>query len=123
MDMFYIVVSSIAIIILILILTVIGLMMKNQNHMDVYPPFQSPCPDYWAVNQDGTCSQSSINRLPATYNKTVAVYNNALNKIVVTGDIASYRFDFSGNSLCDNKKWANTYKLEWDGVSNSIAPC
>jgi hypothetical protein len=25
--------------------------------------------------------------------------------------------------LCDNKRWASRNKIEWDGVSNSIAKC
>ena len=119
MDIFYIVVLSIAIILLILLLTVVGLMMKNKNRIDVYPPFQSQCPDYWGVNTDGTCNpNTTINRLPNSYNPKPS----DLKKIRI--DIPGGNVhDFSGNSLCDNKKWATQYSIEWDGVSNSIVKC
>ena len=127
MDIFYIVVSSIAIIVLILILTVIGLMMKYQNHVDVYPPFQSQCPDYWTVNANGTCSQPNapqnikpLNGLPTTYNASNDIYKS---NIVTSGPSNNLAFDFSGNTLCDNNRWAKKYLIEWDGVSNSIAKC
>lgn len=133
MDIFYIVVSSIAIIFLILILTVVGLMMKHHNRVDVYPPFQSQCPDYWSVNADGTCTApkfGSVNALPSSYTyksgnglgddptlKPNVIVNSASNPNLPKN------FDFSVNSLCDNKRWASRNKIEWDGVSNSIAKC
>ena len=127
MDIFYIVVSSVAIIFLILILTVIGLMMKNTNRIDVYPPFQSQCPDYWSVNTTGSCRApnfGSVNALSAEY----IPRNDPTLKPTVIVDSASNpgfakNYDFSVNSLCDNKRWAKRNNIAWDGVTNSIANC
>jgi hypothetical protein len=125
MDIFYIVVSSIAIILLILILTVIGIMMKNTNAITNYPPYQSKCPDYWGVNADGICSQPSktavVNNLPRTYN---AASDDKLNKATYSGrSDGPYNFDFSKNSICDNMAWSKRWNIQWDGVSNSLAKC
>jgi len=129
MDIFYIVVSSIAIIVLILILTVIGLMMKYQNHVDEYPPYQSQCPDYWVTLPGGNCAQpanGAINALADNYNPlSTSKPDPTLTKNVVIagGPRGPFSYNFSANSVCDNKKWAARNKIEWDGVSNSIAPC
>jgi len=125
MDIFYIVVSSIAIILLILILTVIGIMMKSQNAITNYPPYQSQCPDYWGVNADGTCQQPAsdnrINNLPTSYR---AASDDTLNKAKTSGPtIGPYTFDFSKNSICDNMAWTKRWSIQWDGVSNSLAKC
>jgi hypothetical protein len=123
MDSFYLIVACIAIILLILLLTVIGIMMSNQNKLDAYPPYHSQCPDYWGVNSNGTCStmpdSSGLNTLPNGYNQDDAKEKARLKKIKVTASGSTLLFDFSGNKLCDNKEWANSRNIEWDGVSNS----
>lgn len=123
MDQFYLIVSVVAIVLLILLLTVIGIMMSNQNVVDVYPPYQSQCPDYWTPNSDGKCSQNpSLNKLNS-YDPQSAAEKVIQNKIKVTttgsGSDATFLFDFSENKRCDNKSWANTHGIEWDGVSNA----
>jgi hypothetical protein len=133
MDIFYIVVLSVAIIFLILILTVVGIMMKQHNRIDVYPPFQSKCPDYWTVNGDGTCTapssaigSNSVNALASSYKYTPEDDPTLRPKVIVnsaSGAGLSKTFDFSVNSLCDSKRWATRNRIEWDGVSNSIAKC
>ena len=127
MDSFYLIISCVAIVLLILLLTVVGLMMKNKNAVDVYPPYQSQCPDYWIPNTDGSCTpNSSINRLSnnATYNPTNVAEVQLLNNIIATnvsgsGNSAVWNFDFTGNTICDNKTWALAHSIQWDGVTNS----
>ena len=128
MDSFYIIVACVAIVLLILLLTVIGLMMKNQNRIDVYPPNQSQCPDYWLVNNDGKCvaniqnsNNNVINALPLNYNPTNSLERALLKNIKVTGSVnSSLQFDFSGNTICENKAWANGRSIQWDGISNAV---
>ena len=121
MDSFYIIVACVAIVLLILVLTVIGLMMKNQNRIDVYPPHQSKCPDYWSIDSDGLCiaNISPIVNGLSSYNindNTKRILKNA----TVTNSGGTYRFDFTKNSVCDNKAWANNYNIQWDGYSNAV---
>jgi len=130
MDSFYIIVACVAIVLLILLLTVIGLMMKNQNRIDVYPPNQSICPDYWEVDSKGLCIANIntsaipvINGLPSGYNFEKTLTTNEkklLNKAIVTEDgQRNLVFDFTKNTVCDNKNWSNAYGIQWDGYSNA----
>ena len=129
MDSFYIIVACVAIVLLILLLTVIGLMMSNQNRIDVYPPNKSICPDYWKVNSDGKCianiqgSVPGTNGLPSSYNGNLGIArrDKSLKNIKIELDGSGLLiYDFSGNTVCDNKKWANNNNIEWDGYSNAV---
>ncbi len=50
MDEFYLYVSIAAVIILILSLAAFGITMYKVKQMDVFPPFQNTCPDYWDIS-------------------------------------------------------------------------
>ena len=54
MDEFYLYVSIAAVIILILSLTAFGITMYKIKQLDVFPPFQNSCPDYWDISGN-TC--------------------------------------------------------------------
>jgi len=54
MEFFYIIVLSIAVIFLILILTLIGVLMKQSKKTGgTFPPIVNNCPDYWVISSDG----------------------------------------------------------------------
>ena len=54
MEFFYIIVLSIAVIFLILILTLIGVLMKQSKKTGgTFPPIVNNCPDYWVIASDG----------------------------------------------------------------------
>ena len=54
MEFFYIIVLSIAVIFLILILTLIGILMKeSKKTVGTFPPIVNNCPDYWVIASDG----------------------------------------------------------------------
>lgn len=54
MEFFYVIVLSIAVIFLILILTLIGILMKqSQKKGATFPPIVNNCPDYWVLASDG----------------------------------------------------------------------
>ncbi len=120
MDIFYVIVPSIAIIILILILTYIGIQMVNKktaSGQNVFPPQYSNCPDYWQLNNDKKCvvpqpgARNSIsatslsNSPPSGYDGSTIDFNNS-------------GWAATGNPICKQKMWANSNNVTWDGVSN-----
>jgi hypothetical protein len=131
MDIFYIIVGSIATVILILMLTYIGIQMtKNQSSTanNVYPPNKSTCPDYWKVSTDlSYCiiPAAKSRNVGSIYNSTgantisnagamVPGYNANKNSI----SFSDAGWGANGTSTCNQKKFANTFGVYWDGVSN-----
>ena len=136
MQTFHIIVLSIAVIVLIILLTFIGIIMGRQNSTAPFPPNISTCPDFWQVSTDGNkCiipNNNSIN--------TGKLYNGALINPDVfdtskfpgfsqsTDDknrpIYSINFNdlgWSGTGLqgiCSKRNWSKNYNIQWDGVSN-----
>jgi len=57
METFYIIVLSVAVVLLILVLAFYGAFINTAVKANAaYPPQPSPtCPDYWTVNADGAC--------------------------------------------------------------------
>jgi len=130
MDKFYLIVLSIAAILLILILTYVGLLMRAANASTVgFPPVIASCPDYWASGIDvsscaipaqGSKNTGSIydvrNNNALSLNTTNTPGYAAVNKDVVFSDPG---WSSGGsNPMCAQKKWANQYGIQWDGISN-----
>lgn len=121
MDVFYIIVSVVAIVTLIVFLTYIGIVMrysKKASGKNEYPPQYSDCPDYWSVfnnkcqiPQGGTRNYGSIN--PARLS-SVPGYNSGEGTI----DFNDPGWATNGSAICNKKKFANTFGIVWDGVSN-----
>ena len=124
MDSFQIVVLTVAAVILIIILSVIGVGLKNLKNKVVYPPIANMCPDYWQVASDGeSCSipvQSATNtgtmydNGSLTFTATVPGYNAANSTINFTDPA----WIANNSSTCNKQLWANQYKIVWDGISN-----
>jgi len=125
---FYNTVLFVAITILILLLGFIGMTMYYQPYKaNVYPQYLSECPDYWTKNEDGTCSTTigSVNSVSASYDYKT---DSSLRHIKVTPPCdlqkkyylnkLTYVYDFRKNTWCDNRRWAQTNDIVWDGVSN-----
>ena len=135
MDYFYIIVSAVLIVFLILILAYYGIVIQNQlKQNQSYPPQPpSACPDYWTLASDGTCN------VPKFGSKNTGKLYNSSNNIVLssasgsTGYTSGYNIkegtptvNFSDNgwssgatsALCNKSAWANTYNVMWDGVTN-----
>jgi hypothetical protein len=135
MDIFYIIVLTVAIILLIGILAFIGVRMtKNSAHISIYPPTSLPCPDYWSQTTDSTgntfcvippyIAPSSSSPIPSN---TGNIYNSSgLNTLTSTPGQSGNAINFkdpawasSGKSdVCAQKQWANSHLIQWDGVSN-----
>ena len=134
MESFYLIVLGIAIVMLILVLTGIGLLMRTQTASSVYPPMANTCPDGWTIGADGSCnipaSGPNMGFIIAGTPYTDAVIKDSLvasNK--KDGPYASFSANsfsptdaaWSSNKLsavCQQKKWANTNNIVWDGISN-----
>lgn len=96
------IVMIVAIIILIITLTMIGIAMRNQRKNAIYPPVLAECPDYWRSTADGECHRGT------TYNR-----GRCLDDVV----------DFSSMSDCQKYEWSNDCQLTWDGISNNPEIC
>lgn len=132
MDLFYTIVLSIAVVLLILLLTYIGILMKNAKTSgdgEIFPPVANSCPDYWGAsvsdpssciiprNVAGTKNMGSIydvNGLTLNDGNTVG-YDAGKNMI----NFNDTRWSSGGKiAVCAQKDWANKYNIMWDGVSN-----
>jgi hypothetical protein len=116
---FYIIVLIIAIIILILALTSVGLLIGRLNSSKTFPPSASDCPDYWVVNEsNGSCTiptgDLAVNA-PASGYSTTDTYGLLSDAIKFTD--AGWKNE-GISELCAKKKWANKYSVLWSGVSN-----
>lgn len=136
MESFYLIVLGIAIVMLILVLTGIGLLMRTQTASSVYPPMANTCPDGWTIAADGSCTIPSTgpNRgfiIAGTSYTQTDIQNSLLKSTKKDGPYPGTSFtassfsptdaDWSSNKLsavCQQKKWANTNNIVWDGISN-----
>ena len=112
MDQFYLIVLGIAVVILIIALTYIGLKMKYNKISSGFPPKANSCPDYWIVDPSGCIPPSDLVNNPnkGNYNYN-ATCSNAL-KCMNFADTSKF------NSICSKKKFVNQNQIVWDGVSN-----
>jgi hypothetical protein len=132
METFYIIVLSIAITILIIVLAFYGIYMNSAiKTTAAYPPLPPPtCPDYWTVTGDGSCQiprpTASSKNLGMIYggtltgaSKLTTVNTPGVNNTNKTINFSNADWSKGGSSaICNQKAWANTLNVIWDGVSN-----
>ena len=147
MELFYIIVTVIAIVLLILILTIIGIAMRYQDKNTVFPPVANDCPDFWTVANDGkSCAIPTKDKknVGTLYDPLAAPDNNRNIKLKPLTENNRYTFPTytpatNGNStaaastinftddawstqgqtaICAKKKWAINWGITWDGVTN-----
>lgn len=123
METFYLIVLSVAIILLIIILAYIGVYGMNEKSKSAFPPVKYDCPDYWQKNEYGECLIPTSGPNMGAFNNTsdliptqqnipgINTSNNAI-------DFESTAWSASGSSRCAHKKWANDNGIVWDTVSN-----
>jgi hypothetical protein len=147
-DSFYLIVLTIAIIILIIALGFMGWMLSHQKDDIKFPGITTTCPDFWTISQDGTkCEQPENNFNEGTVKpgiktkdkKDITNVFEAYKKpgtsewtavpgkstSAVEGSYTINSFDSkdagwgSGNdAICNKRKWANNNKINWDTVTN-----
>jgi len=114
METFYIIVLSVAVGLLILLLTFIGIKMTyyRTSGVNVFPPISSSCPDGWK-------SSDSIGNCIAKGDVEITKQTTPI------GFISSKQVNFQdagwsvgGTRQCNLRKWANTNGISWDGISN-----
>ena len=127
MDIFYIIVSSVAIIILILILTYIGINMTYYKGKVAYPPHSASCPDTWTVASDSSSclipAANSVNagKLYDSDGKLIANNKTTYGLNITTNSINFTDAGWTAGGLsaqCSQKAWANQMGIMWDGISN-----
>jgi hypothetical protein len=137
MDSFQMIVLAIAVLILIIILTFIGITLASSNKSLVFPPVSNTCPDYWQVSSDGnTCmvpATSTVTNSGTIFDKTTGQLQSAFTTTTLTmkapygtpgysdGKIGFSDAGWTANgksTICQQKSWSNNYGIQWDGVSN-----
>lgn len=132
---FYQIVSIVATVFLILLLTAVGVSFKQSKAID-FPPSKNSCPDYWVAdhsNPDKTlCTINDLNMglikkdtdgsylMSASASDKNKAYTPGYNAAERTVDFTDplWVSAFSASGQCALKKWANKYEISWEGVSN-----
>ena len=128
MEFFYIVVLSIAVIILILLLAYFGILMAGAKNKQVYPPSYNTCPDYWSVDASGNCIQGTSNAGANSGSGIGINFTDGVTKSQTPGgnglngfnpnDPGWNSYQGVGNQRCGWHKWAVYNHVNWDGVTN-----
>jgi hypothetical protein len=138
MDIFYTIVLTVAVILLIAVLSYIGVKMtNNSSSVAIYPPTSLPCPDYWAQSTDSNgntvcfippyVAADSSSPIPANTGKIYGSDGvNTLNSSTPGFSTNNNSINFSNpgwasfgkTNVCAQKQWANSNLIQWDGVSN-----
>lgn len=123
---FYLLVSGIALLILIIVLTTIGLLAKNSEYSGQFPPNAAQCPDYWQM--DGSMCivpmhEKELNAGKQPYANPVGFeYIDHNGKKAIDFKDSVWTQDLlpnDANNNCGLTAWANLNNILWDGVSNS----
>jgi hypothetical protein len=117
MDYYYIIVSVVATIILVLILTYVGILITSTQKKATYPPSYNLCPDYWKSNGSGVCVMptNGVNTTSPMKGNTYG-YTEGSNSINFSD--AGWSAGGTGDQRCGWQKWANLNEIQWDGVTN-----
>ena len=111
MDSFKEIILTIAVVLLIFCLSIVGLGLALSGNSQEYPPVKSDCPDYWSAQKTG----SSTSCQPPVGHGSGTGGCGAVN----TGHPM-----FNGpNGTCNKYKWAQRCGVTWDGVTNVNSPC
>jgi hypothetical protein len=119
MDYYYIIVSAVATIILVLILTYVGILMTSTQKKATYPPSYNLCPDYWQSNGSGTCNIPTTGmNAPSSTDWVGDVYGYTDGDTAINFSDPGWSGGSTGEQRCGWQKWANANEIQWDGVTN-----
>jgi len=102
---------TIAIVLLVICLIMIGITLYNAKYHTKFPPVVADCPDYWLDMSDGD-SSNCVNKMKGLGNPDCKTEMD-FSKSHWTGD----------DGLCRKRKWATKCNLTWDGVTNNPDAC
>ena len=111
------IVLTIATVILIIFLLIVGYMLYKNKYSSDFPPIISDCPDYWLDMSGNDLSGNEISS-PYCYN----IKNLGKGGCEKKMDFST-SFWTSNDGLCKKQKWANQCNLTWDGVTNNNNAC
>ena len=111
---FYKVIIIIAIIFLILSMSMVGVALISSNNENIrFPPNTSDCPDFYVKNEDGKCENV---KLIGTDSSGCNIQNFNSDQYLNTGMGPA-------SGICNKKKWAESCKVNWDGITNNKDVC
>ena len=137
MNSFQITVLGVAVALLVIILTVVGVVLASNKKNMTFPPSSLPCPNYWQMNSDGKCVIPVAPKMPDNPDPGYKDYYTPAN--TGTGDFTTYNskplpgydaasgtvnFANSGwgtsasSATCAKRDWAKKAGILWDGVTN-----
>ena len=122
---------TIATVILIAILAIMGIMITDQGHGTVFPPTSNTCPDYWLQDATGMCyfplgkDAKNIGIIDASANSP----SSSVAPFAFTStdsSLGAYYLDpknkswngMGKTSICAQREWATKNSIVWDGVTN-----
>lgn len=106
-------VATVAIIILIITLCIIGISLYRTKYNSKYPPVIANCPDYWDASGNLDISNNFV--CVNSMNLGSSTCSNTMNF-----STSSWQGD---NSLCQKYKWAKSCNLTWDGITDNADIC
>jgi hypothetical protein len=136
--------ASLAIALVILVISLIGIGISLGKTSGKYPPTIDACPDYWSTSnylsadvskcnktEFGCCSDYATPKEDADgSNCPVKCYNtHQLGKVSSTCTSKPTEMDFSDDvytgsaGLCNKQKWASQCGITWDGVTDVANAC
>jgi hypothetical protein len=133
MDLFYIIVLSIAVGILIILLTFIGIGLRKNGGFGAsqggaWPPIESACPDYWTVDSSDPkyCIVPPIDQSTGLVPRnTGSIYkdnsiDSGFSSATRAYDASNKKIDFTDPyyTACNKKSWAKKWGVYWDGYTN-----
>ena len=109
------IVLTIAIVVLIVMLVVIGMILSKASYEEQWPPIVGACPDYWvdmSGNGEACFNSHSLGRcnVPTEGEKGTMNFNQS---------------PFTGSDgTCSKYNWATACGVTWDGITSGISnPC
>jgi hypothetical protein len=144
---FYTTVTIIAIVLLVMALTIIGISIKKNSRTNTFPDYQYSCPDFWTLSDDNkTCMAP-----PGINNPTIATLKpkkpeneqlfpnmNSIRPdpdspaikelktkgLILNADNTIKSIDITTDTwpaMCSKVAWAKTNNILWDGIGQSNA--
>ena len=120
MDQFYVITLAIAIGLLILILTYIGVYITDSESKKGYPPESLQCPDYWEKDKADGCTIPTGDTNKGTFVVPSDSTNNPeyIEGIVLKTSNELWQTNDGLSGKCAKKQWATNHGIVWDGISN-----
>jgi hypothetical protein len=125
MDLFYLIVSGIAVVVLIIVLAIIGVGMRNRGNAGAWPPIESTCPDYWTIDPEDKIScmiPTNTSRNTGTIYSGSALSSSFLSDpnttLGLNSSNTSINFTNAQYATCKKQLWAKKWGIYWDGYSN-----